>query len=364
MIGTRARTAGLVESPLLSNGHGGFGKRFGETGRLKDRYRAPNRLRGGKDNFAADREAAQQVLVVAPDVPLAARENRGFLIRALHFLSEQAHVGQFIDIGPGLPTGTNVHHIAHRFHPDARVVYVDNDPVVVSHGRALLARQHPPVAMIEGDLREPARILADPQLRKLIDLREPTALCLTLVLHFLPDADRPHELVAELLGRLAPGSYLVLSHVTGDGKDPQVRDQITGIYDRASAPLVMRSRDQVARFFAGCAMVPPGLMYLAQWHRHADAVLLSSGSTRWAYGGVGVKQSRCTPASRHPGQAISALPVPAPAAGVPPTPAAGTSSPAPGPPPPAGSRRHNHDAKFPDIGLVRPARCLAGSRRA
>jgi SAM-dependent methyltransferase len=273
---------------------------------------------GGKDNFAADRDAAQQVLAVAPDVPLAARENRGFLIRALHFIAQRAHTEQFVDIGPGLPTGINVHHIAHRFHPGARVVYVDNDPVVVSHGRALLARQSPPVAVIEGDLREPARILAHPQLRELIDLREPVALCLTLVLHFLPDADRPHELVAELLGRLAPGSYLVLSHVTGDGKDPWVRDQITDIYDRASAPLVMRSRDQVARFFAGCAMVPPGLVYLTQWHRHGDTALLGSGGARWAYGGIGVKQPRCTPASHHPGQAISALPVLAPAVGVPP----------------------------------------------
>jgi len=245
---------------------------------------------GGKDNFAADREAARRVLAVAPDAPLAARENRAFLVRAIHFLVERAHIAQFIDIGPGLPTVTNIHHVAHRFDPGARVVYVDNDPVVLSHGQALLARQHPAVAMVEGDLREPGKILAHPRLRALIDLGQPAGLCLTLVLHYLPDSDHPGELVAQLLDRLAPGSYLVLSHATGDSKPARVADQITRIYDQASAPLVMRSRDEIMSFFTGCTMVPPGLVYAAQWHRQAGAVAHRSGGTGWTHGGIGMKQ--------------------------------------------------------------------------
>jgi len=244
---------------------------------------------GGKDNFAADRDAARMVLAAAPDVPLAAREHRAFVIRAIHFLVARARIAQFIDIGPGLPTGANVHQIAHRFHPGARVVYVDNDPVVLSHGLALLARQHPAVAMVEGDLREPGKILDHPRLRALIDLGEPAGLCLTLVLDYLPDADQPGELVALLLDRLAPGSYLVLSHVTGDSKETHVRDRITRIYDQASAPLVMRSREEIMGFFTGCTMVPPGLVYVAQWYGQAGGTARSHGGTRWMRGGVGMK---------------------------------------------------------------------------
>ncbi len=141
--------------------------------------------------------------------------------------------------------------------------------------------------MVEGDLREPEQILADPQLGKLIDLREPAGLCLTLVLHFLPDAERPGDLVARLLGGLAPGSYLILSHVTSDGREQQVHDQITGAYDHATAPMVMRSRDDITRLFGRCVLVPPGVVYLTQWHPHVDALSLGDGGTRWAYAGVG-----------------------------------------------------------------------------
>src|SRR5712691_4896280 len=138
MIGTRARTAGLVESPLLSNGHGGFGKRFGETGRLKDRYRAPNRLRAGKDNFAADREAAQLALQAYPQLAKAVQANRKFLARAVRYLTGETGVRQFLDIGTGIPAADNTHQVAQREAPDSRIVYVDNDPIVLLHARALL----------------------------------------------------------------------------------------------------------------------------------------------------------------------------------------------------------------------------------
>src|SRR5712691_1596567 len=127
MIGTRARTTGLVESPLLSNGHGGFGKRFGETGRLKDRYRAPNRLRGGKDNYAADRQAVRELLRVAPEARDSARANRAFLQRAVRFLVGEAGIRQIIDIGTGIPAAGNVHEVAAQVAPGTRVAYVEHD---------------------------------------------------------------------------------------------------------------------------------------------------------------------------------------------------------------------------------------------
>ena len=142
MIGTRARTAGLAESPLLSNGHGGFGKRFGETGRLKDQYRAPNRLRGGKDNFAADRLAAEEVLAVMPVMAQVARSARLFLATVVHHLAAERGIRQFLDIGTGLPTANNAHQVAQRAAPESRIVYADDDPSIWSD--STLAGQGPP----------------------------------------------------------------------------------------------------------------------------------------------------------------------------------------------------------------------------
>ena len=245
---------------------------------------------GGKDNFAADRQAAEKVLAAAPDVPLAALENRQFLTQAIQYVTEHAGIQQFIDIGPGLPTRTNVHHIAHRFSKAARIAYVDYDPAVVSHGQALLARDHPAVTMTEGDLREPEKVLADAELRRIIDLGQPVALCLTLVLHFIPDFEHPQDMVARLVDALAPGSRVIISHVTGDGKDREVVEQVTRTYDGATAPLVMRSREDVRRLFGECAVVPPGVVYLTQWCQHTAATPVpGDGGTRWAYGGVGIK---------------------------------------------------------------------------
>jgi len=175
MIGTRARTAGLVESPLLSNGHGGFGKRFGETGWLKDRYRAPNRLRGGKDNFESDRVAAEKVLALVPGLRRSVLENRRFLRRVVRFLAAEAGVSQFLDVGVGLPTQGAVHEVASEVNPGARVVYVDYDPVVVSHGRALLAVSDLSI-MVQGDLRRPADLLAMPEVRAHLDFSRPVAI--------------------------------------------------------------------------------------------------------------------------------------------------------------------------------------------
>ena len=239
---------------------------------------------GGTENTDADRDAARLVLSIAPDVPLAALENREFLRHAVRFLAEEAGIAQFIDIGPGLPTQGNVHQLARKYRSDARVVYVDNDPVVLERGRAHLD-QVPGVTLTGGDLRDPGSILANPGLRELIDFARPVGLCMTLVLHFITDAEDAHAIVARLRAGLSAGSYLVISHVTGDDHDEDAPRQVSSVYDRASAPLVMRSRAEFLRFFDGCELAEPGVVYLSQW-RPATSYY-ADGGTRWAYAGVG-----------------------------------------------------------------------------
>ncbi len=241
---------------------------------------------GGKDNYPADREAARLVLGAAPDVPLAALENREFLKRATRFLMRDRSIRQFVDIGPGLPTQSNVHQLARKYDPGAHVVYVDNDAVVLTHSRSLLLGV-PGVTVIPGDLREPAPILADPELHELINFSQPVALCMTLVLHFLPPDDDPYGVVARFRDALCPGSFLVLSHVTGDGRELGALTDIDDIYGNANAPLIMRTRDQVTAFFNGFELIEPGVVFLSKWRPSGE--YHAQGGTRWGYCGVGKK---------------------------------------------------------------------------
>ncbi len=241
---------------------------------------------GGKDNYASDREVARMVLRAAPDIPLAALENREFLKRAIQFLVCEAGIDQFIDIGPGLPTQGNVHTLVQQRKPDAPVVYVDNDPLVLAHGRALL--QAAGVAVIEGDIRKPGAILSHPELRALIDLSRPVAVCMSLMLHFIPDADDPWALVARIRESIRPGSYLVLTHVTGDERTVGTMSEIRGLYDDATAPLVPRTKAEFTRLFDGFELVEPGVVFLSQWRPTGE--YFARGGTRWAYAGVGRKQ--------------------------------------------------------------------------
>ncbi len=241
---------------------------------------------GGKENYPPDREAARLVLGAAPDVPLAALENREFLRRALHFLVTEAHLSQFIDIGPGLPTQGNVHQVVRQYDAQAQVVYVDNDPVVLAHGRSLL-HELPGVSIISGDVRQPEDILANAELRQVIDFSRPVALCLSLVLHFITSAENPHGIVARLRDALCPGSYLVLTHVTSDERDIGTISQVTAVYDEATASLVPRTHDEIIRLFAGFELVEPGVVFLSQWRPTAE--YYAAGGTRWAYAGVGRK---------------------------------------------------------------------------
>jgi SAM-dependent methyltransferase len=241
---------------------------------------------GGTDNFATDRDAARIVLRAAPDFPLAALENREFLKHVVRFLTQDANIMQFIDIGSGLPTQGNVHQIAEHYIPDARVVYVDNDSFVLEQGRAYVSNI-PGVTFIEGDLRRPDAMLENPELQQVIDFSKPVALCVTLVLHFIAEEEDPHKIVARLRAKLAPDSYIVISHAAEDDHNEDIIRQATGAYDRASAPLVMRSQEEIRRFFAGLELVDPGVVFLSQWRPMTGCYV--GGGTRWAYAGVGRK---------------------------------------------------------------------------
>jgi len=240
---------------------------------------------GGKDNYAADREAARLVLGSAPDVPLAALENREFLKRAMRYLAAERGISQFVDIGPGLPTQGNIHQLSHQHDPEAKVVYIDNDASVLVHSRALLDGV-PGVALLAGDLREPEAILAAQSLRAVIDFSRPVALLMTLVLHFVSPDDDPYGLVAAYRDALCPGSFLVVSHVTGDDREPGMLAGV-GAYENASAPLILRTRSQVQEFFNGFDLIDPGVVFLSQWRPAGE--YHAQGGTRWAYCAVGEK---------------------------------------------------------------------------
>jgi len=246
-------------------------------------------LLGGKDNFAADRAAAQQLITATPDIAGIVRDNRAFIGRAVRYLVEQAGIRQFLDLGGGLPTQLNVHEMARRGAPDARVVYVDNDPVVWMHGQALLARGDG-VAMVCADLREPAGILQHPEVVQLLDLTQPVAVVCASVLHFVPDEDDPHRAIAEYRDHMAPGSYLVISHGASatEEEDPTgVVDSFTSVYRQASAQLHVRSRPEIRRFFDGFDLVDPGVVWMNEWR--PDPGIHSSGQVTSLRAGVGRK---------------------------------------------------------------------------
>jgi len=219
---------------------------------------------GGRANFAADRAAFDALAAVYPDTALAARANRAFLRRAVAFLASQG-IDQFLDVGSGLPTAGNVHEVARAVNPAARVVYVDNDPVAVRFSRQLLAEEKiPGVAAIEADLRDPAAILAHPRTRALLDLDRPVALLLMTVLHFISDDDEARQGLRELTEAVSPSSYLAITHATLEGA-PEAFARCAQLYEETTRPLGLRPRAAVESFFAGFALVEPGLVYVPAW---------------------------------------------------------------------------------------------------
>jgi hypothetical protein len=240
---------------------------------------------GGKDNYLVDRQAAGQVLAVAPEVADMARENRAFLGRAVRFLVGEAGIRQILDIGTGIPAAGNVHEIAQRAAAGTRVVYVDNDPIVHVHASALLTGTGA-TGIVLADLRDPAAILAHPQVREMIDFSQPVALLLIAILHFITDSEDPAGIVAAFRDALPAGSYLALSHGTADLHSKAAASAAAAVYDRASAPLVLRPRTRIGAFFDGFEQVEPGLVQVPLW-RPDTGRPLGDLSKIAIYGGVG-----------------------------------------------------------------------------
>jgi O-methyltransferase involved in polyketide biosynthesis len=219
---------------------------------------------GGKDNFAADREAAQRVLEVLPSVPAIARIARQFLTDAVDQLADGHGIRQFLDIGTGLPTADNTHDVAQRAAPEARIVYVDYDPVVLRHAQALLTSSpQGKTDYIQADLRDTDTILAGAA--RTLDFTQPVAVILIAVLHFIPDADDPYQVVTRLMNALPSGSYLVMGHAASDIAPEASAEMARRYNSMSSASIHPRSREQVARFFDGLEMVPPGLVPIGEW---------------------------------------------------------------------------------------------------
>jgi SAM-dependent methyltransferase len=253
---------------------------------------------GGKDNFAADRAAARQALRLAPELPMLCREARKFLGRAVRFLAGTG-IRQFVDIGCGLPTQGSVHEVLRPIAPDARVVYVDNDPVVAVHARALL-KADDPVAVIQADARETDRLLAHPEFTRLIDLDRPVAILLLSFLVVIPEDDVAADIVGRLRDAMAPGSHLLVSDPICDPR-PEVTEKLSRLYQdsdvvRGAPRSNVRTRAEVQRFLDGLDLVAPGMVPLPVWHPGSGEPTVDPESV-WVIGGIGVK--RCA-LSGHP----------------------------------------------------------------
>ncbi|MFG2402616.1 SAM-dependent methyltransferase [Streptomyces lydicus] len=242
-------------------------------------------LLGGKDNYASDRRACAQLLKLAPSTRDLARTNRTFLKRVVRVLAEKYEVRQFLDHGSGLPTQDNVHQVAQSVDRSARVVYIDNDPMVLAHGRTLLD-ENDETAVIQADMADTEAIFAHQDVERLIDFERPVAALFVSVLHCLTDEEDPAGLVQRVAGRLAPGSFLVICQLTSD--DAEFRAEATAFMHRTTGRWGrVRERHEVDAFFAGMAIVPPGLMEVSKWVPETDLAPRQRSREWIEYGGVG-----------------------------------------------------------------------------
>ena len=239
---------------------------------------------GGRDNFAADRLAGDQSAAAFPGLVESVRSTRAFLSRAVRFLAAEAGVTQFLDVGAGLPTAGSTHEAAQSVAPEAMVVYLDSDPVVFAHGRALLASgPHGNTSYLRADLRDPGTIVTEAA--RMLDLTQPVAMVLMSVLQFIPDTADPYQLVATIMDAMPPGSYLVASHPGSDlGATPE--SSLAGGHTLVDTAVTVRSHAEVSRFFTGLRLLPPGLVRLPAW-RPASPATAEIPSALW--GGVGAK---------------------------------------------------------------------------
>ncbi|MFJ6841818.1 SAM-dependent methyltransferase [Streptomyces griseoluteus] len=240
---------------------------------------------GGQHNFAIDREAVAAFTAIDPRVRTLARANRDFLGRAVRFLIDSG-VRQFIDLGSGIPTQGNVHEVAQAADPDARVAYVDNDPVAVAHSASLLA-DNPGADIVDGDIRRPADVLAAPQLRKLIDFEQPVAVLMITILHFITPQEDPRALVGAFRDALPAGSWLAMSHATNQDR-PDTAAAVGQLYrSRATSPVTARSYEEILGLFDGFELTEPGLVHVPLWRPDPAVALPDNPTEYWVYAGVG-----------------------------------------------------------------------------
>jgi hypothetical protein len=241
---------------------------------------------GGTHNFRADQDTARSLIAVEPNVRAMARANRAFLGRAVRFLAAEAGLRQFLDIGSGIPTEQNVHQVAQETAPGSRVAYVDYDEVAVGHSKLLLDGS-PGTTVVQADLRDPARILGDPEIGRLIDFTQPVGLLLVAVLHLIQDSEHPAEILAALRAALAPGSYLVICHGCRDSR-PDVASAFEAVYNSrvAVSGAALRTRDEIARFFDGFSLIDPGLVWLPEWRPDSPDDVPEDPASLWALVGV------------------------------------------------------------------------------
>ncbi len=275
------------EAPAAGEGVAGQSKRPPFDTSVANQARIYDYLLGGKDNYEADRAAVDAVLKIAPEMGFTARENRAFLGRAVRYLAAEAGIRQFLDIGTGIPTAGNTHQVAQDVAPEARVVYVDYDPVVLAHARALLkSNKAGATQYIDADLRDTGTILD--QASQLLDFTQPVAVTMLMILHVIPDSDDPYALVATLMDALPPGSYLAVSHLGAELLDSEKREGFQDVIRRqAQQQYIGRSRAEMERFFAGTDLVDPGLVPVEQWRPDRGAGEKPK-STLWC--GVGRKR--------------------------------------------------------------------------
>jgi SAM-dependent methyltransferase len=240
---------------------------------------------GGKDNFAADRVAAERAIEAYPDIVYSVRANRAFLARTVRYLARVAGIRQFLDIGTGIPTANNTHEVAQSVDPGSRVVYVDNDPVVLAHARALLVSDGEGLThFIDADLRDTGRILAGAA--ETLDFAQPVAIMLMAILQHIDDADDPYQIVASLLAAVPPGSFLTISHPAADIETRQMAQMAERLNQLMAEKVTFRTRAQVAPFFAGLEMVEPGLVRVQEWRPDTE---IEAKSPAALWGGMGRK---------------------------------------------------------------------------
>ncbi len=247
---------------------------------------------GGKDNFAIDRMAAERALAITPDGPEAGRASRAFLQRVVRYLAAEAGIRQFLDIGSGLPTQGNVHEIAHETDPGIRVVYVDNDPMVLAHGRALLADEVT-TTVIEADLREPEAILSHPVVNEYLDFTQPVGLLLLSILHHISDAEDPGAIAARLRAALPSGSYLAVAHFRDPGAEhPDASakaQQVERIFNQTLGTGRWRTQDEILAYFGDFELLEPGLVPMPEWRPDANTIREQSDTYHTFVGGIARK---------------------------------------------------------------------------